>query len=116
MGLKRNALRYGASLNALAIAALLTPEAHASLVISSAATRHVTCDAGVCAATAAHAVLNVGTLQSLLATSAVNVVSGNQANDIKVAVPLTWASNNALTLDSYRSIVIDGPVSVAGPG
>jgi hypothetical protein len=116
MRLTRNALRCGASLNALTIMALVTGGAQASLVISSAATRHVTCNTGVCTATAAHAILNVTDLQNLLATSAIKVVSDGSANDIDVAAALTWASANALTLDGYRSITITQPVSVAGPG
>lgn len=93
-----------------------TQLALAALMISTAPTSNVTCSAGVCTATASTAVLNVGDLQIMLASSSVKVVSGSVARDIEIAAALTWASSNGLTLDAHSNITIDQPVSVAGPG
>jgi hypothetical protein len=121
---ERGALRGGTILAALAGA---TVSAHADLVISSAATHHVICTAegapggrgtgsGTCTATAANAVLNVSTLQSLLASYNVTVTTGTVANDIDVQAAITWAGAKTLKLDAHQSIEIDELVSVAGRG
>jgi len=102
---------------AFSIASLgLASTANAALVVSTNATKNVSCSAGVCTATALHAVLNVGSLQTLLASGSVKLVSGSVAGDIDVIASLTWASNNGLTLDAYHSIEISQPVAVSGSG
>ena len=91
--------------------------AHAAVTISSAGTQNMSCSNGVCVPTANAAVLNVGDLESLLASGNVEVTttgSGVQADDIVIKAPLTWSSSNALALDAYESIVIDKPVSITG--
>jgi len=90
--------------------------AHADLVISTAATSQVTCTGTTCSATAKNAVLNVSQLESLLASSAVKVVSGKKAGSIDVSAALAWASSNPLTLDAYQSITINKAVNVNGSG
>jgi hypothetical protein len=90
--------------------------AHAALTISTKPTKHVTCSAGVCTAGAAVSVLNVTDLQSMLATSPVQVKSANLAQDIVVSVPVVWASSNALTLDSYHGLEIDRAIAINGTG
>jgi len=93
-----------------------TTAASAFLHISKKATANVSCSAGVCAATAKQAVLNVSDLANMLASGDVTVQSGNLAQDIEIDAPLTWASTSRLTLDSYRSITFNRPVIVAGTG
>ena len=85
--------------------ALAAPGAHADVVISTAATQNMTCSAGVCAPTAASAVLNVGDLETMLASGGVVVTTtglGVQADNIMIAAPFTWSSSNALALDAYQ--------------
>jgi len=99
---------------------LLTPLAAqpsaSALLISSGATTDVTCLNGTCKATASDAVLNVGELQTLLASGNVTVTTGSQSDDIKVTAALSWAAGSTLALDARHSIVIDAPVADNGPG
>lgn len=88
--------------------------AQAAMTISSKATRNVTCTGGVCTATARNAVLNVTDLANMLAGSDVSVVAGRKAKDIDVAAPLGWTSAQRLTLDAYRAIAVQQPVTVMG--
>jgi hypothetical protein len=91
--------------------------ASADVVISSAATQSMSCSVGVCVPTAADAVLNVADLEALLESGPTEVTTtgtGVQAGNIVVSDALTWTSANALTLDAYRSIKIDRPISVDG--
>jgi len=91
--------------------------AHAAVIISSDATQNMSCSNGVCAPMAANAVLNAGDLQTLLASGNVAVVTtgqGVQAKDIQVKAPVTWSSGSVLTLDAFKSITIDQPVSITG--
>lgn len=94
---------------------LLAASAHAALTISTEATQNVSCSGGVCAATAADAVLNVTDLTNMLTSSALTIQSGSLAQDIVVNAPFSWTSANALTLDSYHAITVNQPVSDAGP-
>ncbi len=106
----------------LALAFLIPPltggQASADVVISSNATANMSCAAGVCAPSAAHAVLNVSDLQSLLASGNLEVTTTGsvQAKDIRVADAFSWASNSTLTLDAHRSIAIGKAVTVSGQG
>jgi hypothetical protein len=91
--------------------------ARADLSISNKPTQNMDCQAGVCTATARKAVLNVGDLQTMLASGDVKVTSGNLAQDIEIDAPVSWTSTHRLTLDSYRAIAFNRPVLVAGsPG
>ena len=87
---------------------------HASVTISNAKTKNVSCGSGVCAPTAGNANLNVGELQTMLASSDVTVKSNGAAPDIGVTDPLTWASTHRLTLDAYASLHVRAPVVVEG--
>ncbi len=106
----------------LALAFLIPPltggQASADVVISSNATANMSCAAGVCAPSAAHAVLNVSDLQNLLASGNLEVTTTGsaQAKDIRVADAFSWASNSTLTLDAHRSIAINKAVTVSGQG
>jgi hypothetical protein len=75
----------------------------------------MSCDAGVCTATAPKAVLNVGDLQTMLASGDVSVVPGQLARDIDIVAPVSWASSR-LTLDAYRSIMFAQPVTAKKRG
>ena len=97
-------------------ACIAASSASADVTISSHATKNMSCSAGLCAPTAANAFLNAGDLQTMLASSSVTVKSNAAAPDIHVALALSWASSNTLTLDSYRAIGIERPVSVTGAG
>jgi hypothetical protein len=88
----------------------------AAVVISTGATKNMSCSAGVCTPTAKKAVLNVTDLANLLAAGDVKVVSDSAAVDIQFAAPLSWTSTGRLTLDSYRSLIFQQPVSVTGTG
>lgn len=96
--------------------ALPATSAEAALLIGNGATKNVSCSNGVCTATAQNAVLNAGDLASMLASSSVRVKSAAQAKDILVQAALSWTSTHRLMLNSRRSITIEGPVTVAGPG
>ena len=100
-----------------AVVALSAAPASAALTISTAATQNVTCENGLCAATANNAVLNVVDLESLLASGDVEVTTTGQtaqANDIRVEAPLSWSTTSGLTLDAYQSVLIGEPVSISG--
>jgi len=84
--------------------------------ISNKPTENMSCNAGVCTATAQKAVLNAGDLQAMLASGDVAVKTGSVAKDIEIDQPLTWASTSRLTLDAQRSITIRKPVTVNGQG
>ena len=91
----------------------------ASIVISSQSTENIDCVGGVCAPTAADAVLNVGDLENLLAAGNVEVTTtgtGVQANDIDVDAALTWSSTGTLSLDAYQSIAVGQAMTVTGSG
>jgi hypothetical protein len=100
----------------LACAVAVTSSAEAALRLSNKPTHNVACSAGVCAATAKNAVLNVGDLAGMLATANVSVQSGSAARDIELVSSLSWASASRLTLDAYRSIGVAKPLTVAGSG
>jgi hypothetical protein len=93
-----------------------TTTAHARVTISTDPTFQMTCSAGICSPTAKDAVLNVGDLANMLASSDVTVTTGNGAVGIAVEASLTWTSTNRLTLDAMNSVFFDAPVVVAGSG
>jgi hypothetical protein len=91
----------------------------ADVTISSAPTQNMNCATGLCEPTAPNAVLNVTDLQALLASGSARITttgSAIQAINIRVAAKLSWSSSNTLTLDAYKSVLIDNPVSVKGAG
>jgi hypothetical protein len=100
-----------------ASALFIAAPARAAVVVSKQPTSNMSCSAGVCAPTAAKAVLNVSLLETLLASGNITISTGGaEASDIIFDASLTWASGNTLTLDAYRSLTIDYPVSVSGAG
>lgn len=90
--------------------------ARAEVTISDRPTRAMECAKGVCIPKKPRANLNVGDLASMLAAGDVKVVSDSAASDIDFVAPLSWTSTSRLTLDSYRSIYVIQPVTVAGKG
>ena len=99
---------------AAVMACMLASGAHAAMTISNAKTKDVNCTGGVCTPTGGNANLNVGELQTMLASSDVTLKSNAAASDIGVTDPLTWASSHRLTLDAYESIHVRAPVVVEG--
>jgi hypothetical protein len=103
-----------------ALIALTASASHAAVTISSGATSNMSCANGICAPTATDAVLNVGDLESLLASGNVEVTTtgsgGVQASDIAVSAGLAWNSGTTLTLDAYHSLAIGQLVSVKRRG
>jgi len=88
--------------------------AQAAVTISNAKTKNMTCTGGVCTPTGGNANLNVGELQTMLASSDVTVKTGAGAVAIGVDDPLTWASTHRLTLDSVEFVHIKAAVVVEG--
>jgi len=99
---------------AAAITCMLASCAHAAMTVSSAKTRNVTCSGGVCTPTRGNANLNVGQLQTMLASSDVTVKSSASTRALGVLDPLTWAGSHRLTLDAYQSIHVRAPIVVEG--
>jgi hypothetical protein len=89
--------------------------ADAAVLISTHATQNMSCLAGGCTPTAAKAWLNTGDLETMLASGNTTVkTTGNgvQAKDIAVDAAVAWSSGSTLTLDAYRSVTVNRPVSV----
>ncbi len=104
-------------LTAITAALLITTAvARADVEINSKPTSNMSCDAGVCTATAQKAVLNVSDLATMLASGDVAVKTGLMAKDIDIDQPLTWSSTSRLTLDAQQSVTIKKQVTVAGQG
>jgi hypothetical protein len=102
----------------LATAGLLVciGSAQANVSISDNPTQNMSCNAGVCTATAQKAVLNVTDVQTMLAGGDVAVKTGGVTNDIAIDQPLTWSSTSRLTLDAKQSVVVKKEITVAGTG
>jgi len=99
---------------AVAISCGLVTTAQAALTISNAKTKNVTCTGGVCTPTGSNANLNVGELQTMLASSDVTVKSSAGTPTLGVLDAVTWASTHRLTLDAYQFIHVRAPVVVEG--
>src|SRR6202040_2167863 len=109
-------VRQRIAIVAVLVAGGIPSVTHADVSISKKPTQNMSCDAGVCTATARKAVLNVGDLQTMLASGDVAVKTGSVAKDIDVDQPLTWASISRLTLDAQRSVTVKKPVTVTAAG
>jgi len=103
------------AISALMLAALAAP-ASADVAISKAATRDMSCSAGVCTPTARRAVLNATDLATMLASGDVTVETGSGAKSIAVTSTFSWASASRLTLQAQKSVNVGAPIVVAGPG
>jgi hypothetical protein len=103
------------AISTLTLAVLACP-ASASVVISNAATKHMSCSGGVCTPTAKNSVLNAGDLETMLAGGDVTVNTGTGAVSIAVSAPVTWASTSRLTLNAGNVISIRAAVVVEGTG
>lgn len=102
---------------ALALLSLsLTAPAHAALRVLDSPTKNMSCVSGVCTATAAKAVLSTTDLASMLASGDVTIASGTLAQDIEIGAQVRWASPHRLTLDSFRAIAFNRPMTVEGTG
>src|SRR5580698_837340 len=95
---------------------LLVLPASADVVISSGATKNMSCSAGVCTPTAAKAVLNATDLANMLAAGDVTVATGAGAVTIAVDAPFSWTSASRLTLEAQESVNVSAVMAAAGPG
>ncbi len=72
------------------------------------------------AAAIIHSTLGAGTNVTLQTTATTASGPGNTNpagnGDIFIDAPISWASSAALTLDAYRSIVVNAPISISGAG
>ena len=110
-------MRAAKFLTTTALAAVLAgTAARADVTISSKPTQNMSCQAGVCTATAQKAVLNADDLAGMLASGDASVATGTVANDIELHAALSWASTSRLTLDAQRSVILKKPMSVTGTG
>ena len=100
----------------VATAAVLCTAARADVAISNKPTSNMSCDAGVCTATAQKAVLNVGELAAMLANGDVTLKTGSVAKDISIDQPISWTSTSRLTLDARQSVIVNKQVTVMGQG
>ena len=86
--------------------------AQATVTISTAPTANVTCTSNSCSQTGeGNAILNVSQLQTLLASSSVQVTGRNH---VTVDAEITWASASTLTLND--TTIINKPIVVTGTG
>lgn len=99
-----------------AVALLSAAGAQADVTISTHATAHMSCAAGTCTATGANAYLNVADLQTMLSGADLIVKSTAAAPDIRIAAGASLAGTHLLTLDAYRSVRVEKPVSVTSGG
>jgi hypothetical protein len=89
----------------------------ADVTISSAATANMDCADGVCAPTAKNATMNVADPETLLAAGDVTTTgSAVQASAIEIDAPLSWSNTSALTLDAWRSIMVENQESATAEG
>lgn len=108
--MKRFTLGYAA------LAMLFAGAAQADVVVSGDPTSNMKCVPRHCKPTAADAVLNVSTLQGMLAASDVIVQTSAAAPRVVLAAPLTWTSAHVLTFMTAADAVISAPLIVEGPG
>ncbi|MBV8800828.1 MAG: hypothetical protein JO208_13600 [Alphaproteobacteria bacterium] len=98
------------------LALVFATGARADLTVSKKPTHDVSCNAGVCTATAKSANLNVSELTDMLSAGDVTVKYGGGALAIQVNDGFSWTSTSRLTLDAKTSIGLRKPVTVAGQG
>ena len=104
---------------AAAIAAASAGNVQAAVVISRQPTQNMSCADGVCQPVAAHAVLNTGDLETLLAAGNLKVTTkgaGVQAKTIRIADGFGWSTPNALSLVARHGVEIAAAVAVQGEG
>jgi hypothetical protein len=94
---------------------LSPPVRQVGVTISGNATKNMSCSGGVCTPTATVAVLNVSQLTRMLVDQSVTIGTSAQAPDIFVNAPFSWTSANGLTLQAIGNILVNKPVSDAGP-
>ncbi|HEX3653339.1 MAG TPA: hypothetical protein VHU18_11000 [Rhizomicrobium sp.] len=109
-------MKSGALAGVAAALLLSTALARADVEISAKATSNMSCEAGVCTATAQKAVLNVSDLATMLASGDVAVKTGLIAKDIDIDQALSWSNTSRLTLDAQASVTVKKQITVAGQG
>ena len=100
----------------VSVSVALANGARADVEISNKPTSNMSCEAGLCTATAQKAVLNAGDLATMLASGDVAVKTGSVAKDIDIDQPLQWTSTSRLTLDAQQSVTVKKQITVAEQG
>jgi hypothetical protein len=77
---------------------------------------NVVCSGTVCTATARMACISSDKLSAMLEQHDVTLVPGEVGKDIVIKANLRWQSGHRLILDSFHSISIRRPITVAGGG
>lgn len=108
--------RIGCGLFALAGIAALAQQADAAVVISSHATRNISCTGGVCQATAASAWLRVTDLTNMLGRESVTIQGNAVAPDIISNATFRWNSTYGLTLAAAGNLAINHVITDSGFG
>ncbi len=101
---------------AAAMVTMVATSARASIEINASPTKNMNCVGGNCSPTAKNAVLNTTDLANMLATSDVEVTTGNGAVTITVSGPFSWTSTHRLLLDANLNVSFRAAVEVAGAG
>jgi hypothetical protein len=99
---------------ALTVLLYLSTPALASVEISTAPTKNMSCSSGVCTPTAKDAIFNVNDLTNMLSSADVTVKASGRALTIGIVSPLAWASTHRLTLDAILNVNIKAQVMVQG--
>ncbi len=108
--------KTGFILTAALLACASGQTAQADVVISTDSTSNMNCAGGVCTPTSSDAVLNVSDLENMLASSNVELAASSEPVDVDIDAALSWSGKHALTLDSYHSIRVNDPVTLANGG
>jgi hypothetical protein len=90
--------------------------AHAAFTVSHKATMNVSCSAKICHSTAQFANLNSSEMADRLAAGNLELIAEEAARDIRISKGVSYASGTTLTLTAWRSIAIEAPLTVMGPG
>jgi len=106
----------------LVLASLVGANADATVVVSSGPTQNIACNAqGVCTPSSTESVLNVTQLENILVSTNATIGTGSGAlaakmKDIVIDAGVTWTNGTRLTLEAWRSVRINQPVSDMGAG
>ncbi len=113
-------MKHHAFTCAVAVVSVLDATAvRADVTVGRAATRGMSCSAGVCAPIAKDAVLNVEDLENLLAAGDVAVTttgSNVEAGGMRVAAGLSWSNASTLTLAAKGFVTVSAPISSQSGG
>jgi hypothetical protein len=99
-----------------AVLVLAALPADAALTVARGPSHDVSCNVGVCTATAADASLDARRLETMLADGNLTLESGSAALDIVIAAAISWTGSSTLKIAAYRSVTVAEPISIVGAG